>query len=89
MILYEALVLGMQWPGGLYETSVVVGHILEYPVDSRLIAVCLHDSCLEIIRNENFWYASDMFEELSDCIYKVLCTLRGYTQHIAVVTGRQ
>ena len=75
VILYEALVLGMQWSGGLYETSVVIGHILEHLVDGRLIAVCLHDGSLEVVWYEDLRYTSDMFEELGDGIFSLEATV--------------
>jgi hypothetical protein len=64
VVFHETLVFGMQRPGRLDETSVVIGHILEYPVDRWLIAVALHDGSLKVVRDKYLRYASYVFKIL-------------------------
>ena len=64
MVLHEAFVFRMHRPCRQNKASVVIGHILEYPVDRWLIAVALHDGSLKVVRDKYLRYASYVFKVL-------------------------
>lgn len=64
MVFHETLVFGVQRPGWLYETPVVIGNILEHLIDGWLVAVCLYDGSLEIVRYKYLRQTSYVLEVL-------------------------